>query len=112
MPGGNRLRVTGRGLRRESGSARADGPGAYPSIPGFEILGVLGRGGMGIVYRAGQTELKRPVALKMLIAGALASPEAGARFRVEVEAMARLRLPRVWASRRARHPLRVNPHRQ
>ena len=66
-----------------------------PSIPGYEILGVLGRGGMGIVYRAWQTELKRPVALKMLIAGALASPEAAARFRVEVEAMARLRHPNI-----------------
>ena len=82
-------------LALESGSARADGAGPYPSIPGFEILGVLGRGGMGIVYRAEQTELKRPVALKMLIAGALASPEAAARFRVEVEAMARLRHPNV-----------------
>ena len=50
---------------------------------------------MGIVYRAWQTELKRPVAMKMLIAGALASPEAAARFRVEVEAMARLRHPNI-----------------
>jgi eukaryotic-like serine/threonine-protein kinase len=78
-----------------SGSARADRPAGYPEIPGYEVTGVLGRGGMGIVYRAWQTELKRPVALKMLIAGALASPEAAARFRVEVEAMARLRHPNV-----------------
>ncbi len=87
--------ATRRTLAVESGSAREDGPATYPSIPGFKILGVLGRGGMGIVYRAQQTELKRPVALKMLIAGALASPEAAARFRVEVEAMARLRHPNV-----------------
>jgi hypothetical protein len=72
-----------------------DGSGAYPSIPGFKVLGVLGRGGMGIVYRARQTELKRPVAIKMLIAGALTSPEAAARLRIEVEAMARLRHPNI-----------------
>ncbi len=75
----------------EGGTALADRPTGYPKIPGYEVLAVLGRGGMGIVYRAWQSELKRPVALKMLVAGALASPGAAARFRVEVEAMARLR---------------------
>jgi WD40 repeat protein len=82
-------------LAMEGGTTPADRPTGYPEIPGYEVLGVLGRGGMGIVYRARQIELKRPVALKMLIAGALASPEAAARFRVEVEAMARLRHPNI-----------------
>ena len=79
----------------EGSTAPADRPTGYPEIAGYEVMGVLGRGGMGIVYRARQTELKRPVAVKMLIAGALASPEAAARFRVEVEAMARLRHPNI-----------------
>ncbi len=82
-------------LAVEVGTAPADRATGYPEIPGYEIRGVLGRGGMGIVYRAWQAELKRPVALKMLIAGALASPDAAARFRVEVEAMARLRHPNI-----------------
>ena len=78
-----------------SGSTSANPPTAYPAIPGYEILGVLGRGGMGIVYRTRQTELKRAVAVKMLHAGGLASAEAMARFRVEIEAMARLRHPNI-----------------
>jgi serine/threonine protein kinase/WD40 repeat protein len=82
-------------LDGDAAGAGAEALAAYPAIPGHEILGVLGRGGMGIVYRAWQVELKRPVALKMLIAGAMAGPEAAARFRVEVEAMARLRHPNI-----------------
>lgn len=56
----------------------------YPKIEGYRILGVLGQGGMGIVYRAVQTKLNRTVALKVLPAmmGA-ASPSAVARFRRE-----------------------------
>jgi tetratricopeptide (TPR) repeat protein len=62
-----------------------------PRIPGFKIEGVIGRGGMGVVYRARQESLNRVVALKMLLGGAHAPREAQARFRTEAEAVARLK---------------------
>jgi len=71
------------------------GPDGLPEIPGYEVLGVLGRGGMGVVYRAWQKELSRLVALKMVHAGGQASPALRARFRVEAEAVARLQHPNI-----------------
>ena len=67
----------------------------WPTIPGYEIEQELGRGGMGIVYLARQTSLKRLVALKMIRGGASASPEQIDRFRVEAEAVARLQHPNI-----------------
>jgi WD40 repeat protein/tRNA A-37 threonylcarbamoyl transferase component Bud32 len=64
-------------------------------VPGFEILGVLGKGGMGVVYKARHTKLKRLVALKMIRGDALAGAEHLARFQVEAEALARLQHPNI-----------------
>ncbi len=79
----------------------AAGPGAetrvpchsgdeLPQIPGYEVEALLGRGGMGLVFKARQLRLKRLVALKMLITGAYAGPHELARFQREAEAAASL----------------------
>jgi serine/threonine protein kinase len=64
-----------------------------PSVPGYEVQEVIGQGGMGIVYKARQAKLDRPVAVKMIRAGAL--PSDLARFRTEAEAVARLQHPNI-----------------
>ena len=51
-----------------------------PQIPGYEVEALLGRGGMGLVYKARHLRLNRLVAIKMLITGAYAGPHERARF--------------------------------
>jgi eukaryotic-like serine/threonine-protein kinase len=66
-----------------------------PHIPGYEVQELLGHGGMGVVYKAWHLRLHRPVAMKMLLAGAYAQPQELERFLREAETVAGLRHPNI-----------------
>jgi serine/threonine protein kinase len=88
LPAGQRIVVPD----GPEGPAEAEtGPAArWPDVAGYAILGELGRGGMGVVYKAWQWRLRRVVALKMILHEAWAAPAVLTRFHTEAEAIGRL----------------------
>jgi WD40 repeat protein len=66
-----------------------------PTVPGYAMLGMLGRGGMGVVYKARHLGLKREVALKMMLHAEHAGADQHQRFQAEAEAVARLQHPHI-----------------
>jgi serine/threonine protein kinase len=85
-----------RNTKTRAAETAAVAPGApLPEVAGYEVLEVLGCGGMSIVYKARHRQLHRHVAVKMILSGAHASPTERARLRTEAEAVARLHHPNI-----------------
>lgn len=71
------------------------GESDLPDVPGYELYDVLGRGGMGIVFRGRHLRLDRLIALKMMLAGVYANPVELSRFEREAQIIASLCHPHI-----------------
>jgi WD40 repeat protein len=78
-----------------AGPTDADPSDEPPRVDGYDLLDELGRGGMGIVFKAHHLGLNRSVALKMVLAGPFLTPVARSRLRREARAVARLQHPNI-----------------
>ncbi|HJZ58416.1 MAG TPA: serine/threonine-protein kinase, partial [Gemmataceae bacterium] len=87
--------AVGAGATGPSKPGAADTWAGPPDIPGYEIAGEIGRGGMGVVYKALHLALNRVVALKLIADSPAVSPARLVRFRQEAEAVARLQHPNI-----------------
>src|SRR5579871_585485 len=79
----------------DRGALTATIPAERPIVPGYDILEEIGRGGMGVVYKARRSGSEHLVALKMIRDGALAGQEQRDRFRIEAAAAARMQHPNI-----------------
>ncbi len=74
---------------------KRSGRSELPRVRGFEVVAEIGRGGMGVVYKARHLRLNRLVALKMVLAGAAANPRIVQRFLFEAQFLAKIQHPQV-----------------
>src|SRR5262249_55045164 len=80
---------------RDGPGRPAPAPAALPAFAGYELLGEIGHGGMGVVYRARQVRADRIVALKIIKGGAAVDSQERERFRSEARALGRIRHPNI-----------------